>query len=107
MSIIYNAVFLLSKTRNYRYLYESKESLQDWNNVTTEITISELNKNLRINYQANAEDHLNYQIEIAVEHVKNYLTKIHKAKEEDIPIILFKFIYNLICENEVKTCENI
>lgn len=107
MSLIYNTTFLLAKTRNYRYFFESKETLLDINNNPIEVSISELNKSLRINYSANAEEHLNYQIEISIQHIREYLTKIHKAKDDDIPIILFKFIYNLVCEQEVKSCETI
>lgn len=32
MTIVYDTIILLSKTRNYRYFFETKESLLDWNN---------------------------------------------------------------------------
>lgn len=58
MSIVYNIIILLSKTRNYRYFFETKESLLDWNNSLKEVVVKEINKYLKIHYEANAEDHL-------------------------------------------------
>jgi hypothetical protein len=32
MSVVYNTIILLSKTRNFRYFFETKESLLGWDN---------------------------------------------------------------------------
>lgn len=56
--LVYNIIIMLSKAKNYRYYYETKESIIDFNNNLREVTIKELNKQLKIHFEANADDHL-------------------------------------------------
>ncbi|EAR87834.2 AAA domain, dynein subfamily protein (macronuclear) [Tetrahymena thermophila SB210] len=104
-ALIYYYSLLLAFQLNKKY--NSSVSMQVYNMKSQgEISVQtkEINRNLRIHYEADPVKYMNEQIDIALNHITSNMKQMYNLSESEQTIILFKIINELITNNQIKEC---
>ncbi|KAL4476127.1 hypothetical protein ABPG74_009860 [Tetrahymena malaccensis] len=104
-ALLYYISMLLAFQVNKKY--NSSVNMQVYNlKQQREITVQtrEINRNLRIHYEADPVKFMNEQIDIALSHIANTMRQMYNLQETEQVVILFKIINELITNNQIREC---
>ncbi|KAL4499726.1 hypothetical protein ABPG72_017266 [Tetrahymena utriculariae] len=102
-ALIYYISMLLAFQANNKY--NTSVSMQVYNlKSKTEITVKtrEINRNLRIHYEAEPVKFMNEQIDIAIIHITNIMKQMYNLSDSEQTIVLYKIVNDLINNNEIR-----
>ncbi|KAL4499723.1 hypothetical protein ABPG72_017263 [Tetrahymena utriculariae] len=100
------SIFVAIKRSRFRS--QSQVNMTSFRNqliINRSVKIWELCKHLKIHYEEDPQNFLNEQINLAIEQVIQIM-QFNDIKEQDISIILFKIIYEILNDTSIKPQQN-